>query len=323
MKKSYGIYALMAGLAILAASGYFIGDYFVDFALKRGNADDPLAPPAACASIMDPKLVPPAMPEAEHEEWEIMSADGLALRGTHFVPPEQKKETAHLWAVLVHGYGRNQDFARDYAEEYLKRGYQVLTPDLRAAGRSEGTYITMGAKESEELVLWAEKILEADPEAKISLHGVSMGAATVMMASALEVPHLYAVIEDCGYTSAYEMFSQQVEKLFGLPSFPIMDCVDVVARFRTGVAVSDMAPLKKVASAKVPILFIHGDKDGLVPYSMMSQLYDAANAPGKERMTIPGAAHAAAKNTMPRAYFGQVFDFLDKQAYRVEQEPQE
>ena len=80
-----------------------------------------------------------------------------------------------------------------------------MTPDLRAAGTSDGIYLTMGVLESEDIKVWAEQIVERDPQAKIVLHGVSMGAATVLMASALDIKNLCAVVEDCGYTSAYEI----------------------------------------------------------------------------------------------------------------------
>ncbi|MBR2216089.1 MAG: alpha/beta hydrolase [Selenomonadaceae bacterium] len=315
--KNFSWRKVLLGAAILIAiGGLLVGNYFVTFALKRGSDSDPTAPPAACVNIVDPNRSAADLPNVPHEEWEITSEDGLTLRGTAFLPTEERKESAHRWVIMVHGYGRNQAFVWDYAEAYLGQGYRVLTPDLRAAGKSDGEYLTMGAMESRDLVKWAEKIVATDPEAEISLHGVSMGGATVMMASALDIPHLYAVVEDCGYTGAYEMFAGQLTKLYGLPSFPIMNFVDVVAYLRTGFWVSDMAPIKSVPATKVPMLFIHGDADGLVPYHMMGELFTASGAPHKEEMTVPGAGHADAKDAYPKAYFGRVFTFLAEQAPR-------
>lgn len=306
MKKKM-LAVVLAVMAVFGGLGYVMGDYFVGYALKRGTAEDPKAMPAACAQIADPALKAPGKPGAENEAWEIISGDGLRLRGICFFPEEE----SHRWAILVHGYGRTKEFAWDYGEEYLEHGYNVLTPDLRSAGESEGTYLTMGTKESEDMVLWAEEILRRDPEAKIALHGVSMGAATVMMASALEPPHVMAVIEDCGYTSAYEMFTAQLWKLFGLPELPVMACVDAVSRMKMGCALSDASPLKSVAHTTMPMLFIHGDADGLVPYRMMGELYAASSAPVKEQMTVVGAGHAEAKAHDAERYFQKVFSFLD------------
>ena len=215
------------------------------------------------------------------------------------------------WAILVHGYGRDGTFAYDYAEEYLKRGWNVLVPDLRAAGESGGEFITMGALESRDVFDWAKKISADNPDAKIIFHGVSMGAATVLMTAALEPKNLCAVVEDCGYTSAYEMFAAQLKKIFGLPEYPVMPCANIVCKIKTGVKISDAAPLEVVDKIKVPILFIHGDADGLVPFEMMNRLFDKAAAP-KEKFVVEGAGHADAKRKNPAAYFDRVFAFLDK-----------
>lgn len=143
------------------------------------------------------------------------------------------------------------------------------------------------------------------------LHGVSMGAATALMAAAREdAPNLVAVVEDCGYTSAYEMFSDQLSVIFGLPAFPVMNCVDVVSGLRIGVKVSDASPIRVVDRIQVPVLFIHGDADALVPISMMERLYDACKSE-KEKFIAKGAAHAVAMKRDRGAYWNTVFDFLE------------
>jgi len=221
----------LAVVMIFICAGYFVGNYFVDFALKRG---EDLSPPKACANIADPNLKAPPIPNFSNENWTIESFDGLKLHAKKFSPAEN----SNRWAVLIHGYGRDGTFAYDYAEEYLKRGWNVLIPDLRAAGESQGEFITMGALESLDVLKWLEKI---PPDSKIILHGVSMGAATVMMTAAHNPKNLIAVVEDCGYTSAYEMFAAQLEKIFGLPEYPVMPCADIVCKFKTGIKISDAA----------------------------------------------------------------------------------
>ena len=313
MKKvvlSSGITVVLVVLLLVSLAGYFAGGYFVNLALKRGNAQDPQAPPAACVSILDPNVKLPSRPEAASENWQMLSADGLKLMATHFRPVHE----GHRWVILVHGYGRNQQNTWDYAAAYLEHGYEVLTPDLRASGSSEGEYLTMGALESQDIEKWVEKIVAQDPQAKIVLHGVSMGAATVMLASAQQdMPdNLAAVVEDCGYTSADAMFAMQLKSLFELPAFPLIDCMDIMSRQKTGAALSAAAPIKAVPKTRVPILFIHGDADKLVPYEMMQELYDACGAPVKEKLTVKGASHAEAKSTDPQAYYRVVFGFADQ-----------
>ncbi len=305
--KHWGIALLIVVVAVLV-TGYTIGAYFVDFALKRGNDTDPLAPPAACVNIHDKgRTVPPELTGVK-ENWEAVSSDGRHLVATHYIPTNPGKR----WAILVHGYGRDQRYANNYAKAYLAHGYQVLTPDLCASGESEGQYITMGVKESQEIVVWAKQIKEKYPDAQIVLHGVSMGAATVLMAAARDdLPGLVAVIEDCGYTSAYKMFSNQLGVIFGLPEFPIMNCVDVVSDIKTGVKVSDAAPIEVVSKIKVPVLFIHGEADKLIPPAMMEELYTKCEAPAA-KFTVAGAGHADSMKTESERYWSEVFGFLAK-----------
>lgn len=295
MKKIF-----VVALIVLLGAGYFVGNYFVDFALKRG---EDLSPPAACANIADPNLKAPPAPNFPAEDWTLESFDGLTLHAKKFSPAEP----TNRWAILVHGYGRDGTFAYDYAEEYLKRGWNVLVPDLRAAGESQGQFITMGALESRDVFDWAGKLPD---DSKIILHGVSMGAATVMMTAAKNPENLVAVVEDCGYTSAYEMFTAQLEKIFGLPEYPIMPCANTVCGFKTGVKISDAAPIEVVNKIKVPVLFIHGYADALVPFEMMNRLFDACAAP-KDKFVVEGAGHADAKRKNPVAYFDKVFAFLE------------
>lgn len=287
----------------LACVFYAVGDYFVDFALKRG---DDLSPPKACANIADPNLKAPPAPNFPVEDWTLESFDGLKLYARKFSPTENSDR----WAILIHGYGRDGTYAYDYADEYLKRGWNVLIPDLRASGKSQGQFITMGALESRDVFDWAGKVIANNPDAKFILHGVSMGAATALMTAALEPKNLVAVVEDCGYTSAYEMFTAQLNKIFGLPEYPVMPCANLVCKFHTGVKISDAAPLEVIDKIKVPVLFIHGDADELVPFEMMNRLYDACAAP-KEKFVVEGAGHADAKSKNPVAYFDKVFSFLN------------
>ena len=272
----------------LGCTVYAVGDYFVTFALERG---EDLSPPKACADIADPNLKAPPAPNFPSEVWTLESFDGLKLKAKKFSPAE----SSNRWAILVHGYGRDGTFAYDYAEEYLKRGWNVLIPDLRAAGESGGKFITMGAFESRDVFDWANKIPD---DAQIVLHGVSMGAATALMTAALEPKNLVAVVEDCGYTSAYEMFTAQLDKIFGLPEYPVMPCANIVCKVKTGVKISDAAPIDSVNKIKVPILFIHGYADELVPFEMMTRLYNKATAP-KEKFVVTGAGHADAKRKNP------------------------
>jgi len=306
-----GITIVLVVVMLLTAAGYFLGGYFIDLALRRGNAEDPKAPPAVftMAFTTSGGLHPAARPRSAAEDWQLQSFDGLRLAATHFSP----RQPGHAWVVLVHGYGCNQQYTWDFAGEYLRHGYEVLTPDMRASGESEGTYLTMGALEARDIAKWTQRIAEVDPEARIVLHGVSMGAAAAMLAAAEPLPpQVTAIVEDSGYTDVFGMFSLELQKLFGLPSFPVLDCANLMGKVRTGVYLRDVRPVEAVRQSKVPMLFIHGDADQLVPYAMMQELYAASAAPQKEELTVKGAAHAVSASAAHDAYYKKVFAFADR-----------
>lgn len=300
--------AVIVTAALVIEAGYFIGNYCVHFGLERGTAENPQEPPRAYALLMPPEARQFDKPNYASENWNIDSEDGIYLAATHFKPERETDK----WVIVVHGYGCTQQNSYYIAENYLSMGYHVLTPDLRASGLSGGRYLTLGYRESEDIVLWARRIAAANPQAKIILHGVSMGAATVMMAAGREnlPPEVVAVVEDCGYTNADELIALQMENSFGLPSFPAMNLLNWRCEKMAGFSLKDASPIDAVRHARVPLLFIHGTKDTLVPPNMAEKLYAAANAPKKEILMIPGAVHAAASQADQQTYFRTIRKFV-------------
>lgn len=288
---------------------YVVGGYFVDLTLARGSSGDPMAPPVVALSLSDPNVNLPQKPQTNSEDWILYSFDGLQLAATHFSPALP----SHRWVVLLHGYGRSQADTWDYAAAYIEHGYHVLTPDFRAAGKSEGRYVTMGALESLDIAAWLSSIIEADKSSRIILHGVSMGAVTALLVAGQQnvVPNLVGVVEDSGYTSAEDMFMRKMET-FHLPANIIMYSMNYMSREKTGVALSEASAIEAVRRTKVATLFIHGTADLLVPDSMMKELVAASKAPYKEAWSVEGAWHAAAKAKDPKAYYRHVFAFTDR-----------
>ncbi|MBR2214792.1 MAG: alpha/beta hydrolase [Selenomonadaceae bacterium] len=301
----------MIGMTVLfiTVTGYFIGNYMVQFGLERGSETDPKAPPRAFALLMPPENRRFNKPDEVSEIWQEKSADGLLLTATHFFPDWHSDR----WVIVVHGYGCTQQNSWYIASTYLAQGYHVLTPDLRASGDSEGRFLTMGYRESEDVVHWAKEIVKHYADARIILHGVSMGAAAVMMASADDdLPaNVVACIEDCGFTDAYQLLALQMEKSFGLPAFPSMNLIDYRCEKLAGFSLKQAAPLEAVKHAKIPMLFIHGEKDTLVPPYMADLLFNAAQAPRKDIFIVPKAIHGVASQTAHEAYYRRVFDFVE------------
>lgn len=243
-----------------------------------------------------------------HEEVWLTASDGLRLRA-HLA---RNPAGGSRWAILCHGYTSRGTAMMDMARPYYDRGCHVLLPDLRGHGESEGRYIGMGWHDRLDLVAWVRQVISWQKEASIVLHGVSMGAATVMMASGEELPpNVTAVIEDCGYTNAWDMFSYQLKGIFGLPPFPMMPIANWVCRMKAGYSLKEADAEKQLKRARVPVLFIHGTEDSFVPFSMMAPLFEACSSP-KDKLVVPGAGHSDAARVAGQAYWDKVFSFIDR-----------
>lgn len=238
----------------------------------------------------------------------ITSFDNLKLHGYKIL----NEIPTNKWVISVHGYTSQGLDMSGYARNFYEMGYNILIPDLRAHGKSEGDYIGMGWDDRLDIIEWINLILKFDATSEIVLHGVSMGAATVSMTSGEKLPNnVKAIIADCGYTSVWEQFSHQLDVLYSLPSFPVMNASSVVTKIKAGYTLKEASTLKQVAKSKTPILFIHGDEDDFVPYSMMDELYNATSSE-KEKLTIKGAGHAKASKVNPELYWSTINTFINK-----------
>lgn len=221
-------------------------------------------------------------------------------------------QNSNKWAIVVHGYGGSGKLMSDKSKYFYDMGYNVLIPDLRGHGKSEGDYIGMGWKDRLDIISWINFIINENPNAEIVLHGTSMGAATVLMTSGENLPsNVKAIVADCAYTSAWDEFSYQLETYLKVPSYYILNVTNMVTKLKAGYSLKEASALESVKKATVPILFIHGDKDKFVPYSMMDKLYDATNSP-KEKLTIEGGEHANSDLVSPFLYWLTIEDFINQ-----------
>lgn len=304
--------ALVLALILLIAASY----YFYDVAINRDKKDfleysEDLKEnfSEAAQGSDDQGLIGPEWVESkDYETWTITSEDGLKLTG-YYIPAEAPTDRI---VILAHGYSSQGKEMGTYARFYHEvLGYHVLMPDARGHGASEGDYIGFGWPERKDYLLWINHVIEAvGQEAKIILHGISMGGATVMMVSGEELPEqVKATIEDCGYTSVHEELSYQLKRIYNLPSFPILHATSLLTKLKAGYGFYEASALKQVKKNKLPMLFIHGAKDTFVPTRMVYQLYEACQTP-KELLVIPGAGHGLSYRVDKEAYEDKVIEFI-------------
>lgn len=170
----------------------------------------------------------------------------------------------------------------------------------------------MGWPDRLDLMTWLDALIEEHPDAEIVLFGLSMGASTVMMASGEDLPaNVKVIVEDCGYSSVGKVFIHQLKDQFGLPPFPVMNAANTVIKMRAKYDINEASALNQVAKSKTPILFIHGDEDSFVPFSMLDELYNAATVE-KEKLIIKGAEHGDAVLVDPERYWRTIEEFVSR-----------
>lgn len=246
--------------------------------------------------------------DAKAEDIYIKSFDNLRLHA-RLIAPVNPKATI----IMCHGYRSSgyNDFA-DYAEFIYNQGYRLLIIDQRACLESEGKYIGMGVLERYDCRAWIDEINRRYPNEPIFLQGVSMGAATVLMTTGLELPdNVRGVIADCGFTSPRKIFGSVMKDGFHLPPEPFMALMTLVikvfAKYDANYSSEDA-----LATNKLPLLIVHGEADTFVPHYMSEQNVAAAKNCEVTFISVPGAAHARSyvKDT-PRCR-AAVTEFLDK-----------
>lgn len=311
IKKILGIF-LSVIIIIFGISLGFVGNYFYNLALNPNTSKDivfgtPEEAEATSGQVLDSDVTW-LLNDSNYTDEYITSSDKLKLHSYKVT----NQNNSNKWVIAVHGYTSEGINMSTYAKHYYDNGYNVLIPDLRAHGLSEGNYIGMGWDDRLDIISWINYILNENPNAEIILHGVSMGASTVLMTSGEEIPsNVKAIVADCGYTSVWDEFAYQLDDLFSLPEFPILNVSSMVAKIRAGYFLGEASSLKQVKNSKTPILYIHGDKDDFVPYYMMEELYNATSSE-KEMLTIKGAEHAKASEVDPETYWNTVNNFINK-----------
>lgn len=229
-----------------------------------------------------------------------------------FVPSTGSKK----FVIAVHGYKCNgpDECSHLFPFYYDKLGFNYLLPDHAAHGRSSGKYIGFGSFESENLLLWVNYLIERFGEdIEIVLHGISMGAATVMLANESNPPkQVKAIVEDCGYTSAYEILANTIRDKVGFNCPHIAKAIILFAKLFLGYDMNEADCIGRIKDASAPILFVHGMADTFVPFNMGERLYEACDSVPKDKLFVEGAVHAYCYYDAKEAYDEKMIEFFSK-----------
>lgn len=243
--------------------------------------------------------------DQKQDIWQQTTKDKLKLKARYL--PAAKKTAKTV--VVVHGYGSASKYMGSYVKMFHQAGYNVLVPDNRSFGMSQGKYAGYGWKDRTDLANWIKMAnKENGSQSQIGLFGVSMGAATVMYTLGKKLKDVKFAIADCGYSTISGELDYQLKEMFGLPSFPIVPTASLYADALAGYNFYQASTKDTLKKNKVPLYVIHGSKDTFVPTSNAYKNYDYTKGP-KKLWIVKGAGHAQSYHVAGQKYIDNTIDF--------------
>lgn len=290
------------------------GNYFYDQSVNRGVHVELHTEPEAVSALANQQndLLDEAREwyethKQEAIEWEQTSYDGLELKATFF----KNEQSDGKAVILAHGYKGNHEHMSDLVKFYFDQGFDILMPDARGHGDSEGNYIGYGWHDRKDYQEWIKQLIEKNNSDRVFLHGNSMGAALVLMTSGEELPEaVKGIVADSGYTSVKEELSYQLKHLYHLPAFPLMDITSLITKVKAGYTFEEASAVEQVKENTKPLFIIHGAEDELVPTEMANTLYEHASGE-KKLWIVPKAGHTKAYAVATEEFQNKLSNFLD------------
>lgn len=245
---------------------------------------------------------PAGYPDLDLREVTFPAQDGLPIRAW-WIPGERPHTV-----VVVHGFRWGREIMLPQAALYARAGYSVLVPTLRGSAKpGERTQTSFGYFERLDVrgaVTWARQ--QAAPA--VALHGISMGAAAVLLAAEGD-PHVTAVIAEAGYEDLGSLMDGAFEHFLGVPAFPFGPVAMRLGAWRGRLDLAAVRPREAARRLHRPLLLIHGKEDGIIPWQNSLAIYQAASAP-RELWLPDRAGHGTALSAEPERYREVVLTFL-------------
>ena len=319
MKKSTKNLLKAAGIiGSTAAATYFaIGNVFYYVTLTKSGIKNPVVAKIAAGKPSEDKIRLDKIMQVGKDWFNNIDKEKLAIKSSNFNKNIMAdyifaENESNVCVIVIHGYTSNPCAMGVYAQKYHELGYNVLMPSLNGHADSEAGIITMGWHDRLDVIDWINYLVENNPNIKIILHGVSMGAATTMMATGENLPaNVVAAVADCGYTSVWDIFDNKIRNSFKMHTFPTLYSANTVNKLYSGFDFKQASSVEQLKKSKTPTIFIHGDKDTFVPYEMLNKVYNAC-ASEKEKVTIPNSPHARNSCANPDLYWVSVEKFINK-----------
>ena len=156
--------------------------------------------------------------ESYQKDVYTISNDNLKLHA-HLI-----NNNSNVYVIIVHPYEGRGSYMKYFIEKFYNMGFNILAIDLRTHGESEGKIYSLGYLERLDVLAWIKYINDNYNNVQIILYGISMGANAVMMCCNEDnTNNVKAIIEDAGFTNAYEQLKRRLDMAYKFSFLPIVE----------------------------------------------------------------------------------------------------
>lgn len=241
--------------------------------------------------------------------WTETNKDGLKLKARYLSAAKKTNKTV----IVIHGYNSASKYMGDYVKPFHDAGYNVLAPDNRSFGMSQGKFVGYGWADRHDIMQWMQKINQHNGKnSQIGLYGLSMGASEVMYTLGEHPKNVKFAIADCGYASISGELNYQINAMFHLPSFPLVPTASIYSKMFAGYNFYDADTKNTLKHNKVPLYVIQGSNDKYVPTKNAKINYDNDKGANKQLWIVKGAGHAQSIKYAPGKYQRNITAFAHK-----------
>lgn len=217
----------------------------------------------------------------------------------------KNNSTSHSYVIIFHSLTSKPEDTASYAKHFYDLGFNVLIPCYISETAS------MGIEEKNSVSAWVNAVAESDEKAKIYILGLGVGGVSAILATENNLPdNVKGIISDSAYSDINDMFKENFDNVYGFSSFPTIQLSALYIKLTRGWNFSKVDIISAARKSSVPILYIHGTEDSVVPVGQSNELYEVTRAKGTEHETIHGAGHLQGLNTDNEKYWRVVDEFI-------------
>lgn len=261
------------------------------------------------------ELVHLQLSEKQYISWFNKKAESEKIQGEKKHTLEALRldnyDTSHSYIIISHSYTKSPEDMARYAYHFYDLGFNVYLPYGRGHGKSDYNKTTLGYGDHEDLKLWINHIISKDKQARIFLFGLGMGGTSALLtANSVDNGVVRGIIADCPHSDFKEVIKYNVKEIGGIIPFPSVNLALLYNSVLNGVSYKDADVKKCVEKSQVPIMYIQGGEDQVVPAEQINDMYDITSAPNSEHLLIAGATHNETLDFSEEKYWSNVDSFI-------------